>query len=121
MKALARNRQTIYYALYKSKEKLYDSYGLYTGDHIITYESPVAIEMNVSPAKGMADVEMFGVNTNYAKVLVTDDMSCPIDETTVLWIGHAPNLNADNYNYRVAKVAKSLNSITYAVAELENG
>ena len=121
MKALARNKQTIYYALYKGKEKVYDANGLYTGDHKPSYEEPVKMRMNVSAARGSASVEMFGVNTNYSKVLVTDDMSCPIEETSVMWVGHTPNETADNYNYRVVRVGKSLNSIVYAISEIENG
>ena len=121
MKALARNKQTIYYALYKEKAKVYDSDGLFTGDHKATYDTPVKTAMNVSPARGAAAVEMFGVNTNYSRVLVTDDLTCPIAETSVLWIGIAPNQTASNFNYRVVRVARSLNSISYAVAEVENG
>ena len=121
MKALARNKQTIYYALYKEKSKVYDSNGLFTGDHTAKYDTPVKTAMNVSPANGTAAVEMFGVNTNYSRILVTDDLSCPIAETSVIWIGVAPNLTGDNYNYRVVQVARSLNSIAYAVAEIENG
>lgn len=121
MKALARNKQTVYYALYKEKAKVYDSDGLFTGDHKPTYDTPVKTKMNISPARGLADVEMFGVNTNYTRVMVTDDMSCPIAETSVIWIGAEPNQTNSNFNYRVVRVARSLNSITYAIAEVENG
>ncbi len=121
MKALARNKQTVYYALYTGKTKVYDTDGLFTGDHKPTYATPVKTAMNVSPARGAASVEMFGVNTNYSRVLVTDDLSCPITETSVLWIGGEPNNTATNFNYRVVRIGKSLNSITYAVDEVENG
>lgn len=121
MKALARNKQTVYYALYSGKTKTYDSDGLFTGDYSIAYATPVKTAMNVSAARGGAVVEMFGINTNYTRVLVTDDLNCPIDETSVLWIGATPNSAADNFNYRVVAVGKSLNSIAFAIAEVKNG
>lgn len=121
MKALARNKQTVYYALYNGKTKVYDSDGLFTGDHKPSYSEPVKTAMNISPARGAASVEMFGVNTNYSRVLVTADLTCPITETSVLWIGQTPNANATNFNYRVVRVGRSLNSISYAVTEVENG
>lgn len=119
MKALARNKQTIYYALYKSKTNVYDTDGLYTGGQSITYEAPVKTRMNVSPGKGEADVAMFGIDVSYSRVMVTDDLSCPIAEDSVVWIDETPNLTNDNFNYRVVRVAKSLNSIKYAIQELE--
>lgn len=120
MRALARNKQTIYYALYDGKTKVYDSNGLFTGDHKPSYSAPVKATMNVSPARGSAAVEMFGVNTNYSRIVVTDDLACPITETTVLWIGPEPNQTASNFNYRVVRIGRSINSISYAVAEVEN-
>lgn len=115
MKCLARNKQTLYYALVSSQTEIVDEYGNATGELNTTYTTPTQARMNVSPARGTVDVEQFGINANYTKTLVTDDMNCPIDESAILWIGTSTSAP---YNYKVTQVARSLNSITYAVKEV---
>lgn len=115
MKSLARNKQAIYYALYEGKTEAVDDNGNFTGEYVISYSSPEKLMINVSPAKGAADVEVFGINASYSKTMVTTDMSCPLSETTRLWVGVPPT---EPYNFVVTKVAKGLNSIMYAIEEV---
>lgn len=131
MKALARNRQSLYYALPTGLVNVTDSDGFYTGEQTVSYATPVGVEMNISPATGRTVLEWFGIATNYSKVLVTDDMACPITEDTILWIGIEPTTTVTNngqtttvnhpHNYVVSKIAKSLNSIAYGVTEVSVG
>lgn len=127
MKALKRNRQTIYYAVYQGNTPLTDSDGYRTGEYSKTYATAVAAKMNVSAARGSTDTELFGQNTNYSKTMVTDDMSCPITEESRLWIGITPTRTVGEitenvpHNYIVSMIAKSLNSITYAISEVDAG
>ena len=124
MKALNRNKQTLSYALYSTKAEVYDADGSFTGEYTLTYSTPVETRMNISPANGRTALEAFGIVTNYDKVLVTDDMNCPIAEDTVLWIGIDPTTTVNGvtttnpHNYVVNRVAKSLNSIVYGVTEV---
>lgn len=118
MRCLLKNKQTLYYALNQGRTQILDSHGNRTGEWEISYSDPVKAKMNISASKGTSDSEAFGVSVNYTKTLSTDDMKCPITETTVLWIDREPT---EPYNYVVTKVAKSLNSITYAILEVENG
>lgn len=115
MRSLARNKQKIYYALYTGKEEVRDEYGNLVGEPQLTYGSPVEYNINVSAARGTADVEQFGINTVYTKTMVTNDLNCPIVETTRLWIDREPT---EPHNYVVVMVAKSINSITYAIKEV---
>ena len=64
---------------------------------------------------------MFGNLESYDKVLITDDMNCPIDENTVLFIDKEPQVVKDKplYDYTVKRVAKSLNSISIAVSKVK--
>lgn len=117
MRTQKRNKSSVYYALYNGVQELTDASGNYTGEYAPSYGTPVKIRVNVSAAKGTADVEQFGIDTPYSKTIVTDNMSCPIAEDTVLWIGKTPS--AGEYNYVVVRVAKSINSITYAVKEVD--
>lgn len=115
MRCLARNKQTLYYALYENSTELTDEYGNATGQLDNHYGSPIKVSMNISPARGTADVEQFGANLNYSKTLVTDDINCPIDEHSILWIGKE---TTEPHNYVVTQVARSLNSVTYAIKEV---
>lgn len=119
MRDLKRNRRTIYYALYGGVQECVDGFGNYTGEYAPYYGNPVEMQVNVSAARGSADVEQFGIDTPYSKTLVTTDMSCPIAEDTILWIEKTP-LDG-THNYIVTRVAKSINSITYAVKEVDIG
>lgn len=122
MRLLSRNCRTIYYCLYSGKTMLTDSNGNETGEYKITYATEVAMEANVSPATGRAAVEMFGNLEGYDKVILTDDVSCPIDVNTVLFVDKSPQYDqvsgAPIYDYVVKRVAKSLNSVAIAVRKV---
>lgn len=113
MKTMARNKVWIQYSLYLGKNDTVDANGNYTGEYAIEYAPPVPMQAYVSASRGDADLQMFGINTPYYKTMITDWMRCPIDEYTRVTIG--------NKEYVVTKVAKSLNHITYALDEVENG
>lgn len=121
MKLMKRNLYPIHYCLYKGKEPLLDDSGYETGETRISYESPVSLLCSVSPATGYAQVNMFGNLESYDKVLITDDMSCPIDENTVLFVDKEPEFSQEGvplFDYRVRRVAKSLNNISYAISKV---
>lgn len=116
MRNLSRNKSSIYYALYDSKSEVQDEDGLYTGDNAPSYTAPTEIRASVSAARGTSDIDLFGVNISYTKTVIVDDMECPIDEHSILWIGVTPD---SPHNYEVVQVAKSLNHISYAVQEVD--
>lgn len=115
MQSLDENKQTIYYALDEGVADVIIG-NLKTGQKAIQYSEPVLMKANVSASRGTADIEMFGTDTDYSRTIVTTDMNCPIAETSKLWIGVPTYSKA---NYRVVAIAKSLNSITYAVKEVK--
>jgi len=116
MRSLERNKQTIYYALYEDKTPIKDEYENETGEYEILYSSPTPLRINVSAARGENSTRAFGETENYDKVLVTDDLSVPISETSILWID---SLDTEQpHDYIVVRVAKSLNSISFAVRKV---
>lgn len=117
MKCLERNKQTFYYALYKGKVPYTDDDGFESGESKVEYEAPVEMQANISPATGNTSVEQFGNNLDYDKVIVTDDLNCPIDENSVLYINTPPGDGL--FDYIVKKVARSLNSISIAISKVE--
>ena len=121
MRLMKRNQTAIYYCLYKGKEPLLDEDGNETSEYRILYERPVKLMCSVSHATGDAQVNMFGNLDSYDKVLITNDMSCPIDENTVLFVDSKPGYRQGKpaFDYTVKRVAKSLNTISYAVSKVK--
>lgn len=121
MKLQKRNLKSVWYCLYSGKEAITDADNYETGEYRVAYEEPVEIKCNVSPAMGQSQVEMFGNLESYDKVIVTDDINCPIDENTVLFIDKAPVQVEGRYvfDYTVLRVAKSLNSVSIAVRKVK--
>ena len=118
MRCLARNCQPIWYALYHGETKPVDADGNLTGERSVQYSAPAKSWINVSAAKGSAGLEQFGNSTDYSHTLVSDDLRSPINENSILWIGRTPE-NDTPHNFVVVKVARSLNSVTYAVREVK--
>lgn len=116
LRTLERNKQVIYYALYEDKKPVLDEYGNETGEYEILYTPPTLLKINVSAARGEYSTRQFGDTENYDKVLMTDDLSVPITETSILWID---SLDTEKpHDYIVKKVAKSLNSVSIAVSKV---
>lgn len=143
MRTMRINKRAFYYCLYSDTVTQYDDYGNENGTQVV-YEEPVQMKANISQATGQSNTEQFGNLENYDKVIVTDDLDCPIDENSVLFIDKEPEftdgvtidyqesdtfLGDDTatpvtvqtpvYDYFVRRVAKSLNSISIAVKQVK--
>lgn len=94
MRVLKRNKRQFWYCLYNSTEPIYDDDGNEAGEKVL-YKTGVSMYANISPATGIANTEQFGNLEDYDKVIVTDDLSCPIDELTVLFIDKQPEYKDD--------------------------
>lgn len=144
MKTLRRNLRPFYYCLFQSKMDVVDANGNKTGEKIRVYANPVRMMANISPATGQTNTEQFGNLDNFDQVLVYDDVNCPIDENTVLFLDTEPTytegvtvevtpsvtllgedtsevveVTIPKYNYVVRRVAKSLNSVSVAVRKVD--
>lgn len=124
MRCLRRNKVPFYYALFESKEPILDEFDEDTGDQQVTYGKPVRCRGNVSPAKNVDTVQVFGTDLGYDKAIVMSDPQTPIDENAVLWVDTLPELdeNGDTetpHDYIVKRVARSLNSVTIAISKVE--
>jgi hypothetical protein len=123
MRTLARNKIRIFYANYCDKTPLKDEYGNLTGEYEVTYGNPIAVVANVSAARGESTTRQFGEEVRYDRIIVLEDPSFPIAETSILWIDTLPDI-AENgttktpYDYIVKQVAPSLNSVSIAVSKV---
>lgn len=117
MKTLKRNQRQFWYCLQNESEEMTDEYG----NPSIGYDEPVQMKANVSEATGYAQMQQFGIIDDYNKVIVTDDMNCPITESSVLFIDKEPEHDSSGqplYDYIVKRISKSLNSISIAVKKV---
>lgn len=131
MRCMQRNKVDFYYALFSKRVPIVDEYGNDTGEYDVQHGNPVKSSANISAAKGETQTRQFGENVSYDKVIAMDNDAPPIDEYSILWIDTMPKLNADGslavdsegkvktpHDYIVKKVAKSLNSVSYAVSKV---
>lgn len=122
MRMLRRNKSTFWYALYVETEQAEDEYGNVISEQNAQFSEPVAMQGHVSIAYGLAQQEEFGTNADFDKLILIDDMSCPVDEHSVLCVDREPSYDEDGnlqYDYVVKRVAKSFNSITLAIRKRE--
>lgn len=116
MRTLVKNQKQLWYCLYDKKAIILDGDGNETSDYVITYHAPVSFYANISAAKGNADLEVFGISLQYTKAIMTCDMSLPVAETSLIFETlPTGTISAKNADYTVIQVARSINSITYAV------
>lgn len=122
MRCLERNKKCFYYALFDSKDPVKDEDGNFTGEYTINYKAPVHMKANISPVIGEAQADLFGSDVDYDRVIVVDEPCCPIDEYSVLCIEMPPDYDEEGnliYDYIVKKVARSINSVSYAVSKVK--
>ena len=122
MRCMERNKTPFYYCLYKGEKPVVDENGDETGEKQVVYSKPVLLRANISPATGNTSVEQFGNSLQYDKVIVLDDVFCPIDEHSVFFVDKTPEFDTDDtplFDYIVKKVARSLNSISIAIGKVE--
>lgn len=133
MRGLKRNQKTLYYQLYSEHIPVYETdlegniipdpvtgEPLLTGDYTVGYADPVKFRANVSPARSEAQTEPFGVQTDYDKVICSCDLTLPIDELSQVFVDREPG-DGRKADYKVVKVAGSLNSLLYAIKQLPDG
>jgi len=89
MRNLNRNMRGFYYSLLTDTSTVIDS-GYDTGEPVSVYTYPIYAKGNISPCKGSAQQEQFGIGADYDKVIVLPGTDWPIDEKTALWLDMVP-------------------------------
>lgn len=123
MKSLKRNQQTFYYYMYKDKIPKLDDYGNKTGEYTLIYHRAKECKGNISAGNGNSQVELFGNDINYNKVIVIDNPNCEINEFSLLCIDINPQYYDVNstpaHDYIVKGIARSLNSVSIAIGKVK--
>lgn len=111
MRDLRRNRQPVWYAQYLGEQPILDEDGQEIGETGPAYSETSKAMVNISPATGMAENQLFGNFADYTHTIATV-REFPFDEQTVMWVG----VTTDKpYNFKVMRVAKSLNGWVFAL------
>lgn len=145
MRTLAKNKQKMYYALYKGEEDEYEldengnkileyvdedgtEYYRVTGLKIPMYFEPVSFLGNFSESgNGEAQLRPYGIDiSGYDALLVMDKNEIPIDETALIWKETEPKykdvektiLDTQSADYTVGKDKSSLNQSIYLLNKI---
>lgn len=116
MRTAKRNKRPVAYAFFNGITEIQNESGEYTGEYSVSYTAPIKTLMNVSGGRGSADVAMFGLNSSYARSVVTEDLTTPFSTDTVFWIENDPDTQP--HDYRVVGVSRTINQVVIALSEV---
>lgn len=133
MRILERNKKELWYANRISSDYVVDVNGLKTGEKTQTYAEPVKVRMSMAissgannlGSQGIASLEPYGIVTGYTARAVTEDLNCPMNESSRVWYGIDPTSEVEGktvnnpYNYTVVRKARSLNHLIYYLKEVD--
>lgn len=110
MRLLEKNKRDIWYSYYIGNEEIIID-GEFTGEFEDRYTNTFKTKVNYIPVSSNIKQDSFGEVDNIDMILVTDKNV--FDENTVVFTYEPNNYNiAENYEYKVSKIIKSINSYT---------
>lgn len=129
MRTLRRNKTKLWYALYHEKEPTYltdengdivyqdidgDLVPIETGYNEPSYSKAVEFRGYIQFKSGEAEARAFGVSVgSYSHLLIMRKGEIPIDETSLIFTSEPETVSVETADYRVTRVAESLNFVTY--------
>lgn len=141
MRTLARNKQNMKFSLLLGEQPIYvlddegnkivdyvdtegNEYYRETGEKELLYSEPVPFYGNIGMSGGEVEAQEFGLSTSdYDAVLIMNKNELPIDETSLIWhlsevLYTNGKLDANSADYRIRKVAPSINQTKYLLAKI---
>lgn len=111
MRALRKNMQKMWYSLYESDKQSYkrdkdgeivyvtidgDAVPVENAERKVGYSKPIEFWANIAGNRGEAQAAAFGVSVgDYDATLYFPKGKFPIDEHSLIWYDHEPDLNAE--------------------------
>lgn len=131
MRALQRNKQDLFYAVYlgKLQKQKIDKDGnvIKTGEKKDTYGEPVSFQGNIALSGGESEAAEFGLDvSDYDAKIVLEKNLYPIKEGYLVWDESIPEVDDDGHSlitsadYRVVKKVPSINGERYVLKALVN-
>lgn len=93
-----------------------DENGYITGEYDVEYGEINTARANIAPASGVVSDSYFGADIQYDRVIAAET-DFGMDERSRLWID---DLNAEYPDYKVKRIARSINSVLVAVSKVPN-
>lgn len=122
MRCLEKNKQTIYYRTFNAITEIGDSTAytetIVSREKTIAYNPYQTMKASISPASGNVTLEGNGIVKDYTHIMITDNMACPINVDTLVWVNRTPTSTSLDADFRITRVSKSLNHITYQLREI---
>lgn len=144
MRTLEKNKQKMYYALYKGVEPEYvldengnkiidytdedgNVYYRETGNKVPTYFEPVLFHANISMSGGEISTQEYGIDvSSYDAIVVLDKGQIPIEETSLIWYESIPTykdadrtiVDGNKADYRVLAIKPSLNQLKVVLGRI---
>ena len=115
MRNLFRNQREFYYATVVGTEPILDEYNNETLEVRTLYSSPTLLRGNISANIGEDTVNIFGLQSEYSRVVCFAGNNCPLTEGDKVWFGISTD---KSNNYTVVKVADSKNGFLVALREV---
>lgn len=112
MRTLDKNKTTMWIVNVLGDVEEIDSRGFYTGQVIKSYSTPVEVRLSLYPANGEVLEQLFGRDISADMLAVSNDVVLTKD--TLLFLNENIN-DYSKYDYTVTGIAKSLNTIQYAL------
>lgn len=125
MRSCKKNQRPIIVLNYLGKRETKDENGYKTGEKSIYYGEEIVFMGHISGAKGSSMVELFGTDISYDKVITISRAVCKklkIDENSVFFIDKKPQYSGDMplYDYKVKRIADTLNEVAIAITQVRN-
>lgn len=117
MRNLKRNTQIVYFKTFVGTTPNTNADGFLTGEETITYSELKTCDLCVSSNRGSNDANMFGTLEEYDRIATTSDVTCELDENSIVWIEADPNNST--HDYIVKRRAPWKNSIAFALSRVK--
>ena len=127
MKCLRRNKSTFYYKLWEDMAETEDEDGNILETNVPLYSDIKSLEAYSTSEQGQAfspsiTPDLYGLDVNYTKIIITEDMNCPVTdkdgEAPVFYIDNNP-YNDEPYDYVVTRVSRLLNHVQIQMKRVE--
>ncbi len=118
MRSLERNKRPIHYALRIGSDEPSDAYGNPSGEVKPLYGAPQPLSIFVQDGLGSHTTQPYGSAAGCDKLLITTDMTLPIDVGTVFWVDTHDTAKPHDYVMDSPPV-RGLNQVVYKLRRVE--
>lgn len=113
MRTLERNKTVLWLVNVTGSSQKVDSQNYYTGEVVETFGTPTKIEIALYPSFGDIVERIFGTDTSFDMIAVSNDIV--LNENSLLFETQPTSDFYKNYDYRVKRILKSLNTYNYGL------